>query len=140
MARARDLAERISTGEFYTMSQLVAYSGNIKQYVRRILRLAALMELIMRQDPAVSPIEISDQAVSADPQRRLEVVAQPQPDSAPLKVTYRSIQGGHSDGAYALAKGSVLASMYMGISPGNVGTMNLLDVYRRESQRDSIRR
>ncbi len=57
MARARDLAERISTGEFYTMSQLVAYSGNIKQYVRRILRLAALMELIMRQDPAVSPIE-----------------------------------------------------------------------------------
>lgn len=91
MARARDLAERISTGEFYTMSQLVAYSGNTKQYVRRILRLAALMELIMRQDPAVSPIEISDQAVSADPQRRLEVVAQPQPDSAPLKVTYRSI-------------------------------------------------
>ncbi len=45
-------------------------------------------------------------------------------------------QGGHSDAAYALAKGSVLASMYMGISPGNVGTMNLLDVYRRESQRD----
>lgn len=78
--------------------------------------------------------------MSADPQRRLEVVAQPQPDSAPLKVTYRSIQGGHSDAAYALAKGSVLASMYMGISPGNVGTMNLLDVYRWESQRDSIRR
>lgn len=45
-------------------------------------------------------------------------------------------QGGHSEAAYALAKGSVLASMYMGISPGNVGTMNLLDVYRRESQRD----
>ena len=26
--------------------------------------------------------------------------------------------------------------MYMGICPGNVGTMNYLDVYRRESQRD----
>ena len=45
-------------------------------------------------------------------------------------------QGGHSDAAYAVAEGSLLASMYMGISPGNVGTMNLLDVYRRESQRD----
>ena len=40
------------------------------------------------------------------------------------------------DDAYALAKGAVLASMYMGISPGNVGTMQYLDVYRRESQRD----
>jgi hypothetical protein len=45
-------------------------------------------------------------------------------------------QGGHADEAYAIAKGSVLASMYMGISPGNVGTMDLYDVYRRESQRD----
>ena len=45
-------------------------------------------------------------------------------------------QSGHSDAAYAVAKGSLLASMYMGISPGNVGTMNLFDVYRRESQRD----
>ncbi len=45
-------------------------------------------------------------------------------------------QGGHSEAAYTLAKGSVLASMFMGISPGNVGTMNLLDVFRRESQRD----
>ena len=45
-------------------------------------------------------------------------------------------QGGHSEAAYTLAKGSVLASMFLGISPGNVGTMNLLDVYRRESQRD----
>jgi site-specific DNA recombinase len=42
VARARDLAERISNGELYTMGQLVAYSGNTKQYVRRILRLAAL--------------------------------------------------------------------------------------------------
>jgi hypothetical protein len=45
-------------------------------------------------------------------------------------------QGGHSDDAYVLAKGALLASMYMGISPGNVGTMDYLDVYRRESQRD----
>ena len=45
-------------------------------------------------------------------------------------------QGGHSEAGFALAKGSVLASMYMGICPGNVGTMNMLDVYRRESQRD----
>ena len=45
-------------------------------------------------------------------------------------------QGGHSEAAYTLAKSSVLASMFMGICPGNVGTMNLLDVYRRESQRD----
>jgi len=45
-------------------------------------------------------------------------------------------QGGHADDAYALAKGALLASMYMGISPGNVGTMDLFDVYRRESQRD----
>jgi len=26
--------------------------------------------------------------------------------------------------------------MFMGICPGNVGTLNYLDVYRRESQRD----
>jgi len=45
-------------------------------------------------------------------------------------------QAGHADDAYALAKGALLASMYMGISPGNVGTMDLYDVYRRESQRD----
>ena len=45
-------------------------------------------------------------------------------------------EGGHADDAYTLAKGALLASMYMGISPGNVGTMDLYDVYRRESQRD----
>lgn len=45
-------------------------------------------------------------------------------------------QGGHAEDAYTLAKGALLASMYMGISPGNVGTMDYLDVYRRESQRD----
>lgn len=45
-------------------------------------------------------------------------------------------QGGHAEDAYALAKGALLASMYMGISPGNVGTMDLYDDYRRESQRD----
>jgi hypothetical protein len=45
-------------------------------------------------------------------------------------------QAGRAEDAYTLAKGALLASMYMGISPGNVGTMNYLDVYRRESQRD----
>jgi len=38
--------------------------------------------------------------------------------------------------AFTLFRSALLASMYMGISPGNVGTMNYLDVYRRESQRD----
>ena len=38
--------------------------------------------------------------------------------------------------AFTLFRSTLLASMYMGISPGNVGTMNYLDVYRRESQRD----
>jgi hypothetical protein len=38
--------------------------------------------------------------------------------------------------AFRLLKSALLASMFMGISPGNVGSMNYLDVYRRESQRD----
>jgi Domain of unknown function (DUF4450) len=37
---------------------------------------------------------------------------------------------------FGLLKSALLASMYMGICPGNVGTLNYLDVYRRESQRD----
>jgi len=45
-------------------------------------------------------------------------------------------QAGRPDEAYRLAKGALLASMFMGISPGNVGAMDYLDVYRRESQRD----
>lgn len=45
-------------------------------------------------------------------------------------------QAGRADQAYTLAKGALLASMYMGISPGNVGSLNYLDVYRREAQRD----
>lgn len=45
-------------------------------------------------------------------------------------------QGGHAEDAYRLAKGAILASLYMGISPGNIGTMDYLDVYRREAQRD----
>jgi hypothetical protein len=45
-------------------------------------------------------------------------------------------QAGHAERAYTLMKSALLASMYMGVSPGNVGTMNYLDVYRRESQRD----
>jgi hypothetical protein len=44
--------------------------------------------------------------------------------------------GGHSQDAFVLAKGGLMASMFMGLSPGNVGTMDLYDVYRRESQRD----
>lgn len=45
-------------------------------------------------------------------------------------------QAGRADEAYTLMKGALLASMFMGICPGNVGSMNYLDVYRRESQRD----
>ena len=45
-------------------------------------------------------------------------------------------QTGHASDAYLIAKGALLASMFMGISPGNVGTMDYLDAYRRESQRD----
>ncbi|NGZ86741.1 DUF4450 domain-containing protein [Duganella sp. SAP-35] len=45
-------------------------------------------------------------------------------------------QAGRGDTAFDLAKGAVLASLYMGITPGNIGTMNYLDVYRREAQRD----
>ena len=45
-------------------------------------------------------------------------------------------QSDRSDAAFRLLKSSLLASMFMGISPGNVGSMNYLDVYRRESQRD----
>lgn len=45
-------------------------------------------------------------------------------------------QAGRSQSAYTLLKAAILASMYMGITPGNVGTLNYLDVYRRESQRD----
>ena len=45
-------------------------------------------------------------------------------------------QAGRSDEAYRLTKSALLASMYLGISPGNVGSMDYLDVYRRESQRD----
>ncbi len=45
-------------------------------------------------------------------------------------------QAGFSEEAFVLTKSALLASMFMGISPGNVGTMNYLDVYRREAQRD----
>lgn len=43
---------------------------------------------------------------------------------------------GRPEEAWKIAKGSLLAAMFMGISPGNVGSMSYLDVYRRESQRD----
>lgn len=45
-------------------------------------------------------------------------------------------QTGRADEAFQLTKSALVASMFMGISPGNVGSMNYLDVYRRESQRD----
>ena len=45
-------------------------------------------------------------------------------------------QTGRPETAYNLAKGAILASMYMGICPGNVGSMNFFDAYRGESQRD----
>lgn len=45
-------------------------------------------------------------------------------------------QAGRRDDAFRLLKSSLVASMFMGICPGNVGSMNYLDVYRRESQRD----
>ena len=45
-------------------------------------------------------------------------------------------QAGRVDEAFRIAKSALLASMFMGICPGNVGSMNYLDVYRRESQRD----
>jgi Domain of unknown function (DUF4450) len=38
--------------------------------------------------------------------------------------------------AFVLAKSALMASMGMGSTPGNVGSMNYLDHYRRESQRD----
>jgi hypothetical protein len=45
-------------------------------------------------------------------------------------------QAGRPDEAFRITKSALLASMFMGICPGNVGTLNYLDVYRRESQRD----
>jgi hypothetical protein len=45
-------------------------------------------------------------------------------------------QAGRPAEAFRLTKSALLASMFMGICPGNVGSMNYLDVYRRESQRD----
>jgi len=45
-------------------------------------------------------------------------------------------QAGRADEAFRIMKSALLASMFMGICPGNVGTLNYLDVYRRESQRD----
>jgi hypothetical protein len=45
-------------------------------------------------------------------------------------------QAGRADEAFRITKSALIASMFMGISPGNVGSLNYLDVYRRESQRD----
>lgn len=53
-----------------------------------------------------------------------------------LHTALASWQAGRSESAFELTKGALLASLYMGISPGNIGSMNYLDVYRREAQRD----
>jgi hypothetical protein len=45
-------------------------------------------------------------------------------------------QAGAPEHAFRLMKSALLASMFMGVCPGNVGSLNYLDVYRRESQRD----
>ncbi len=45
-------------------------------------------------------------------------------------------QAGRADAACDLARASLIASLYMGICPGNIGSMNYLDAYRGESQRD----
>lgn len=45
-------------------------------------------------------------------------------------------QTGRNDEAFKLYKGAILDSMFMGICPGNVGSMTYLDANRRESQRD----
>lgn len=45
-------------------------------------------------------------------------------------------RAGRADEAFRLTKSGLLASMFMGISPGNMGTLAWPDVYRRESQRD----
>lgn len=45
-------------------------------------------------------------------------------------------QAGRPDAAYTLTRSSLLASLFMGICPGNIGSMNYLDAYRGESQRD----
>jgi hypothetical protein len=45
-------------------------------------------------------------------------------------------QAGSSDSALRLFKGTLLDSMFMGLSPGNVGMCTQFDVARREAQRD----
>jgi hypothetical protein len=45
-------------------------------------------------------------------------------------------QAGRPDAAFALFKGNVLDSMFMGLCPGNTHMASALDAYRGESQRD----
>ncbi|HML75239.1 MAG TPA: DUF4450 domain-containing protein [Anaerohalosphaeraceae bacterium] len=45
-------------------------------------------------------------------------------------------QAGRGDAAFALFKGCILDSMYLGLCPGNVGMCTYYDAYRGESQRD----
>jgi hypothetical protein len=53
-----------------------------------------------------------------------------------LHTTLGFWQAGRPDAAYTLTRSSLLASLFMGICPGNIGSMNYLDAYRGESQRD----
>ena len=45
-------------------------------------------------------------------------------------------QGGRADEAWRLWKGTILDSMYMGTSPGNLPNLSQYDAYRRETYRD----
>jgi Domain of unknown function (DUF4450) len=45
-------------------------------------------------------------------------------------------QAGRADAAFALFKGSILDSMFMGLCPGNAGMTTYFDMARGESQRD----
>jgi len=45
-------------------------------------------------------------------------------------------QANRADAAFALFKGALLDSMYLGLCPGNVGMCTFFDANRRESQRD----
>lgn len=53
-----------------------------------------------------------------------------------MHTTLAFWQTGRSAEAFKLYKSAILDSMFMGICPGNVGSMTYLDANRRESQRD----
>jgi hypothetical protein len=96
-------------------------------------------------DRHLKPIPVTGPGVPADRPYRVLPTSDWMPYSWSInnvvmaEVTHTALaywQAGRSETAYDLAKGALLASLYMGITPGNIGTMNYLDVYRREAQRD----